>query len=102
MAEKEYLTRGAEGCEKVVREKANILLVGDHVNLFADQPGAPFGWGTVIEVTEEEAVVVRPYVHTSDFATTSGLISYIGQEMVRLYRQDERVFDVVFRTTVPK
>jgi hypothetical protein len=99
---KEYEIRGADGCERVVRETANVLLVGDRVNLFADQPGAPFGWGTVIEVTEEEAVVVRPYVHTSDFTTTSGLMSYLGQEIVRLYRKSERVLDVVFRTTVPK
>ncbi len=99
---KEYEIRGASGCEQIVRERANVLLIGDRVNLFADQPGAPFGWGTVIEVTEEEAVVVRPYVHTSDFETTSGLISYIGQEITRLPRQADRVYTVVFRTTVPK
>ena len=99
---KEYEIRGASGCEKIVHERANVLLIGDRVNLFADQPGAPFGWGTVIEVTEEEAVVVRPYVHTSDFETTSGLISYIGQEITRLPRNSDRVYTVVFRTTVPK
>jgi hypothetical protein len=102
MGLKEYEIRGADGCERVVNETANVLLIGDRVNLFADQPGAPFGWGTVIEVTEEEAVVVRPYVHTSDFSTTSGLISYIGQEITRLPRQSDRVYTVVFRTTVPK
>ncbi len=102
MERKEYEIRGAEGCERVVQERANVLLIGDRVNLFADQPGAPFGWGTVVEVTEEEAVVVRPYVHTADFSTTSGLISYLGQEVVRLYRKSDRVLTVVFRTTIPK
>ncbi len=99
---KEYEIRGADGCERVVHETANVLLVGDRVNLFADQPGAPYGWGTVIEVTENEVVVVRPYVHTADFTTTSGLMSYLGQETVRLYRDSDRVFTVVFRTTVPR
>ena len=99
---KEYEIRGAEGCERIMHETANVLLVGDRVNLFADQPGAPFGWGTVVQVTEEEATVVRPYVHTSDFTTTSGLISYLGQEVVKLQRSSDRVLTVVFRTTVPE
>jgi hypothetical protein len=94
--------------EKVVTETANILLVGDNVNLFADQPGAPFGWGTVVCVTEEYAEVVRPYVHVSESATGAGpalgerLISYIGQEVTRLPRASKRTYWIAFRTTVPK
>jgi hypothetical protein len=99
---KEYEIRGAEGCERVVQERANVLLIGDRVNLFADQPGAPYGWGTVVEVTENEAIVVRPYVHTADFETTSGLMSYLGQEIVKLDRRSDRVLTVVFRTTIPR
>lgn len=109
MGLKEYEVRGAESCETVVRETANVLLVGDRVNLFADQPGAPFGWGTVVSVTEEEVEVVRPYVHVSDFTVCAGggeigerVMSYMGQEFVRLYRKSDRVFSVVFRNTVPK
>ena len=101
MERKEYEIRGADGCEKVMRETANVLLLGDRVNLFADQPGAPYGWATVVQVTEEEVTVVRPYVHTSDFSYTGGLMSYLGQETCKLYRKSDRIFDVVFRTTVP-
>lgn len=109
MGLKEYEIRGAEGCERIVTESANVLLVGDRVNLFADQPGAPFGWGTVVCVTEDEVEVVRPYVHTSDFSMGAGrgqigdrLMSYIGQEVTRLPRHSDRTYTVVFRTTVPK
>jgi len=99
---REYECRGS-GCEQMVRERANILLVGDHVNLFAKNPGHPYGWGTVTQVTEDEVVVERPYVHTSDY-TMSGnkLISYLGNETVRLYRHADRVYDISFRTSVPK
>ena len=109
MGLKEYEIRGAEGCERVVTERANVLLVGDRVNLFADQPGAPFGWGTVVAVTEDFAEVVRPYVHVEDFTMGAGqgalgerLLSYIGQEVTRLPRQSDRTYTVVFRTVVPK
>ncbi|KKN32096.1 hypothetical protein LCGC14_0817510, partial [marine sediment metagenome] len=79
--------------EKMVIERANVLLVGDRVNLFADQPNAPYGWGTVVAVTEDFAEVVRPYVHTADFTTGAAgslsgerVMSYMGQETTRLPR----------------
>jgi hypothetical protein len=106
-AENQRLAMGKS--ENVVIEKANILLVGDRVNLFADQPGAAFGWGTVVCVTEDEAEIHRPYIHTSDFTGAAGfgvigerLISYIGQEITKLDRRSDRTYSVVFRTTVPK
>lgn len=109
MGLKEYEIRGAEGCEKVVTERANVLLVGDRVNLFADQPGAAFGWATVVCVTEDEVELVRPFVHTSDFTIHPGrgdigerLMDYLGQERCRLPRHSDRTYTVVFRTTVPK
>ncbi len=95
--------------EKVVIERANVLLVGDRVNLFADQPTAPYGWGTVVAVTEDYAEVLRPYVHTNDFTISVGkgevgsrLLAYMGQETTRLPRDSKRTYSVVFRTTVPK
>jgi hypothetical protein len=96
--------------EKVIIERANVLLVGDRVNLFADQPNAPYGWGTVVAVTDEFAEVLRPYVHTADFTVSNHLasggigerlLSYIGQETTRLPRDSDRTYSVVFRTTVP-
>ncbi len=109
MGLKEYEVRGAESCEAVVRETANVLLVGDRVNLFADSPGAPYGWGTVVAVTEEIAEVYRPYIHVSDFSVAVGkgeigerVLSYMGHEMVDLPRCSDRVYSVVFRTSIPK
>ena len=106
---KEYEARGAEKCESIVKVTANMLLVGDRINLFVDQPGAPFGWGTVVSVTEYEVEVLRPYVHTSDFTICAGvgsvgerLMDYIGQERVMLPRDNDRVLTVVFRSVVPK
>ena len=112
MGLKEYEIRGAEGCERTVIETANVLLIGDRVNLFADQPGAPFGWGTVVAVTEDEVEIHRPFIHTGDFSmsgkispvgpTGSRLQSYMGQEVCRIPRHSDRKFTVVFRSTVPK
>ena len=106
---KEYEARGAKGCETISHERANMLLVGDRVNLFADQPGAAYGWGTVVCVTDKFAEVVRPYVHTADFTMTAGqgnsgqrIMDYIGQERVKLPLISSCIFSVVFRTTIPK
>jgi hypothetical protein len=87
--------------ENVIIERANVLLVGDVVNLFADQPGASFGWGTVVKVTEDEVEVVRPYVHTSGVQSSGRLLSYIGQEVTKLPRQSDRTYTVVFRSAIP-
>lgn len=93
--------------ERVIFERANVLLVGDTVNLFADQPGAPFGWGTVVAVTHEFAEVVRPYVHLSSASVSldpdrASSISYLGQELTKLPRDSNRLYHIVFRTTVPE
>lgn len=104
------MDRENAGCEQVILETANVLLVGDRVNLFADQPGAAFGWGTVVCVTEDFAEVLRPYVHVGDFTMQAGkgdigerLISYLGSETTRLPRERfGKVYHVVFRTEVPK
>ena len=95
-------TRLANGkAEKVFQETANVLLIGDRINLFADQPGAPYGWGTVTQVTEEEVTVVRPYIHTGEVVYSFGLISYVGEEITKLPRHSDRVYTVVFRSTIP-
>ena len=94
--------------EKMVTVTPQVLLVGDRVNLFADQPSAPYGWGTVVAVTEDFAEVLRPYIHTADFTMGAGqalygerLLAYTGQETTRLPRDSDRTYSVVFRTTVP-
>ncbi len=105
MGTKEYEMRGAKHCEEVVMETANVLLVGDNINI----TGATFGWGTVVCVTEKEVEIVRPYIHTSDFTVCAGfgnigerLISYTGMETVKISRDSKNIYTVVFRTTVPR
>ena len=111
MERRERETRGAtEGCEQVMLETANVLLVGDSVNLNADSPGAAFGWATVVCVTDEAVELVRPYIHTSDFTSSgyigqnigSRVIDYIGTERIKLLRHSDRILSVVFRTLVPR
>jgi hypothetical protein len=99
MNQSERLENGKR--ENVVIERANVLLVGDVVNLFADQAGAAFGWGTVVKVSEEEVEIVRPFVHTSGVQSSGRLLSYIGQEVTKLPRQSDRTYTVVFRSTIP-
>lgn len=99
------LRRASGGREEVVMETPNVWLVGDRVRLF----DGPFGWATVVAVTEEYVELVRPYVHTCD-ATVGAilhgspgerLIDYIGQERFTIPRQDKRPHPTVFRATIP-
>jgi hypothetical protein len=99
MNQSERLENGKR--ENVVIERANVLLVGDTVNLFANQPGASFGWGTVVNVTEEDVEIVRPFVHTEGVQCGGRLLSYIGQEITKLPRQSDRTYSVVFRSAIP-
>jgi len=100
------MNRENSKCEQVHQETANVLLVGDRVNLFADQPGAAFGWATVVCVGEDTVELVRPYIHTSSnsYASQGGtkLIDYVGQERIKLDRKGPRVLTVVFRSQVPE
>lgn len=67
-----------------VKVSAKHLKVGDVVLAnFAD----PFyACQTVKQVTEDEVVFFRPYVQTSDFTTTGGVICYVGIEEYRVPR----------------
>ncbi len=62
--------------------KVSTLELGDVVKLF---DGA-YSYGTVQQVTEHEVFIFRPYVHTADFSYTGGVMTYIGQETVRVWR----------------
>lgn len=70
--------------------KVKDLQLAQNVRLFEE----PFGWGTVIEVTAEEVVVRRPFMHTGDFSYTGGVLSYFGHEDVRLWRESDRPIEV--------
>lgn len=47
---------------------------------------------TVSQVTEDEVTFIRPYIHTADFSYTGGVITYIGQETVKVYRDSKREY----------
>lgn len=62
--------------------KAADVKLGDKVCIrFKDSNRIfPYGIATVIRITKKEITLFRPYVHTSNFVTSSGLIPYIGIE----------------------
>lgn len=62
------------------------LSLGDIVQLFDDG----YGTATVVQITDDEVHLFRPYVHTADFSYTGGVIPYIGTETVKLWRKDSR------------
>lgn len=70
----------------------------DVVELFSDG----YGTATVRNTTEDEVILDRPYIHTSDFICTGGVITYIGLEEVRLSKLDTRKVTLVRRGNVEK
>ena len=82
----------AEGGQQTIVEHRELQL-GDRVRLFE---GA-FNDATVINVTETVVTVFRPYVHTSNFSTTGGLIPYLGFEEFDLYRDSDKTVTLLYR-----
>ena len=72
------------------------LKLGDIVKL---SDGA-YMCATVQQVTPDEIIMVRPYIHCNDFSYTGGVITYIGQEIVKYYRQTTRWVTVLERVTL--
>jgi hypothetical protein len=70
--------------------KTDELVLGDAVRLLS----SPYGWGTVVNVTDEEVHIFRPYVHIDDVEYTGGVLHYIGTSTVKVWRQDSREFEV--------
>lgn len=66
------------------------LVLGDKVQVVE----GPFGWGTVVEITDEIVKVFRPYVHISDFTYTGGVLHYVGHEYVTYFRDSRRAVEV--------
>ena len=64
---------------------------------------------TVIKITDTEVRVFRPYVHTSDFTYTGGIIPYTGIEEFGLWPdstvlvvQESRVEEIINTETDPE
>ena len=70
----------------MVKVKIKDLRLGDRISLF---DGA-YGSATVCNVKADIVEVIRPYIHTADFTYTGGVITYIGQELVKLWIGDTR------------
>lgn len=74
------------------------LRVGDTVLLDMSEPY--YTCQTVKRVTEREVWFFRPYVHTSGFVTTDGVICYIGIEEYAVDRQSPFTYALVRRGEV--
>lgn len=61
---------------------ARDLRLGDKIITAAkpEENPNPYSDCTVIKIDETGVTVMRPYVHTSDFVYTGGVIGYIGIE----------------------
>lgn len=70
--------------------KADDLVLGDEVRLLE----GPYGWGTVVQIKDDEVHIFRPYVHIGDFSYTGGVLYYIGSELIKVWRGASRVFTV--------
>lgn len=72
------------------------LKLGDVVQL---SEGA-YMCATVQQVTADEVILFRPYVHCADFSYSGGVITYIGTETVKYYKDTERWVTVLERVTL--
>ncbi len=70
--------------------QASELVLGDQVDLL----GGPYGWATVVNITDDEVHMIRPYIHIGDFEYTGGVLHYTGHETVKVYRESDRTFEV--------
>lgn len=71
-----------------VEAETHQLRLGDVVK--TSKLDEAFTTATVINVTEDEVTLFRPYVHTSDYSHTSGVTPYIGFEQYKLSRNHGR------------
>jgi hypothetical protein len=76
--------------------KASELALADVVKVFDDA----YGYATVTQVTEDEVTLFRPYVHTSDFSYTGGVIPYVGVETTKVWRKGSTEFELLKKGAV--
>lgn len=67
------------------------LKLGDRVELFE---GA-YGTATVIQIEDDKVTFYRPYIHTSDFSYTGGVIPYIGTETCIFLMTPDKTFNLL-------
>lgn len=71
-----------------VEAEVHQLRLGDVVK--TSKLDEAFTSATVINVTEDEVTLFRPYVHTGDYSHTGGVTPYIGFEQYKLSRNHGR------------
>jgi hypothetical protein len=71
------------------------LQLGDRIRL--TDVSRAYNDATVINVTDKGVTVFRPYVHTSDFSTTAGIIPYLGFEQFDLWRDSDKTVTLLYR-----
>ena len=54
-----------------------------------------YGYATVTNIKDGVITLFRPYVHTSDFSYTGGVIPYIGFEIITVSQHGIRSFMLV-------
>ena len=70
------------------------LQLRDVVKLF----DGDYSYATVYRITDTQVFMIRPYIHTSEFITTSGVITYIGHEDIIYQLNSSREFELVSRS----
>jgi hypothetical protein len=70
--------------------------------------GVEYTQSTVVNITDEVITLFRPYVHTSDYTYTGGLMRYLGFEEYTIWPTtqvtiiaESRVTEVINRETDP-
>ncbi len=67
---------------KKTKVSVDELQLRDVVKVYDGNEG--YHTATVIRITDEEVTLFRPYVHTTDFESTAGVIPYMGFEQYTL------------------
>lgn len=75
---------------KMLKLKPGDMVLGDQVRCF----DGPYGWGTVVNITDDEVHIFRPFTHIGDFTYTGGVLHYTGHELVKLFRDGKREREV--------
>lgn len=71
-----------------VEAETHQLRLGDVIK--TSKLDEAFTSATVIDVTEDEVTLFRPYVHTGDYSHTGGVTPYVGFEQYKLSRNSGR------------
>jgi len=71
--------------------KTSELKLADVIRLNPDSElMLAFMTATVEQITVDCVICIRPYIHTADFSSTSGVITYIGFEKISLVISESR------------